>query len=421
MNYQKKEIKEGICLHTIKTKKFKTNLLSVFLTMPLVRENVTKEALISAVLRRGTMNKKTQEEISKELEKMYGASFDCGIEKIGDQHVMKFYLETIGEEFLPEKEDILAEAVQMILEIVLNPLVTNGEFCKEYIESEKENIKQIIQGKIDNKAKYALDRCIEEMYADKPYGLYKFGYIEDLETIDAKSLYQDYQKMIDECKIDIFVSGDIEENRVKELIEKNAMMEKLNDRQFKMTSGTELEKLNSPKEITESMQITQGKLVIGMNVGKKELEDKYVGLVYNMILGGGANSKLFQNVREKASLAYTAASNYIRQKNNILIRCGIEIQHYEKAVEIIKQQLNDIQEGNFTNEDLEKAKLNIISTIDFIPEEQDTEISYYFGQEFTDKVVSFEEYKEKINHVTKEQVIDLAGTITIHTIYFLKD
>ena len=71
---------------------------------------------------------------------------------------------------------------------------------------------------------------------------------------------------------------------------------------------------------------------------------KFVASLYNAILGGGANSKLFQNVREKQSLAYTAGSTYRRQKNVIFIRCGIEIKNYEKALNTIKDQLKDIAE-----------------------------------------------------------------------------
>ena len=81
MNYTKKEVKKGIAVHNIVTDKFKTNLYAVFLAIPLSKEDVTKNALITAVLRRGTENIKTQEEISKKLEEMYGASFDCGVEK----------------------------------------------------------------------------------------------------------------------------------------------------------------------------------------------------------------------------------------------------------------------------------------------------------------------------------------------------
>ena len=173
--------------------------------------------------------------------------------------------------------------------------------------------------------------------------------------------------------------------------------------------------------ITESADITQGKLVIGMNLKDLNSNSKNIALIYNAILGGTATSKLFQNVREKASLAYTAGSNYVRQKNNIFIRCGIEIENYEKALKIIKEQIEDMREGKFTEEELENTKQYIISTIEAIEDEQDTQITYYFGQEITDSNNSIREYIENINNVTKQQIVELANTIKINTIYFLKN
>ncbi len=355
MNYEKQQIKEGITLHTIETNKFKTNLLSVFLTMPLLKETVTKEALISSVLRRGSKTMPSTEEISINLEEMYGASFDCGIDKIGENHILKFYVETINDEFLPQKENILEKGLNTLFEIVFNPLVQNEKFKEEYVKGEKENLKQIIEGKKDNKAKYALERTTEEMYKDKPYGLYKFGYVEDLENISAKDLYTFYEEMIKQCKIDIFVSGKVNKDEVKNLIEKCENIQKLEQRETKINNPQLLQTVENPNIIRENMDITQGKLVLGLTIENRNIDDKYIALVYNMLLGGGANSKLFQNVREKASLAYTASSNYIRQMNNIFIRCGIEFANYDKALEIINKQLQDLQNGNFTDEDLREC------------------------------------------------------------------
>ena len=137
MNYEKIEIKKGINLHEIKTNKFKTNLLAIFLSVPLNRKNVTKNALISAILRRGTMTMPSQDLISQNLEEMYGASFDCGTEKNGDIHTLKFYLEALDDEFLPEKEELLKKSFNIITDIVFNPLVENGKFKEEYFNGEK--------------------------------------------------------------------------------------------------------------------------------------------------------------------------------------------------------------------------------------------------------------------------------------------
>ena len=233
MEYIEKTIKKGIKVHSLKTNKFKTNLIAIFLTSELSRKTVTSNALISTVLRRGSKNMPTQEEISKELEELYGATFDCGIDKTGDNQVLKFYIESINDKFLPQKdENMLKTSIEKILDIVFNPLIKDEAFDKEYVAQEKENIKHRIEGKIDNKARYALDRCIEEMYKDKPFGLYKFGYVEDLENINEKNLYQQYKDLINECKIDIFISGDIDDN-IESIILENEKVKKLKEREPK--------------------------------------------------------------------------------------------------------------------------------------------------------------------------------------------
>lgn len=129
-----KQIKEGIKLHTIKTDKFKTNLIAVFITIPLERKNVTIDSMIPAVLRRGSVEFQTQEKIEKELEELYGASFDLGIEKIGDNHVLKFYLESISDEFLPQKENVTKRSIETLLNIIFNPVTENGRFSQEYVD-----------------------------------------------------------------------------------------------------------------------------------------------------------------------------------------------------------------------------------------------------------------------------------------------
>lgn len=422
MKYNEIDIKNGIKLHTIKTEKFKTNLIAVMLTTKLDRKNVTKNALIPAVLRRGTKFMQTQEEINKKMEDMYGASFDCGLDKTGDNQILKFYMETVNNEFLPQDaENMIKSSIEKIFEIIFNPYLENGVFKKEYVEQEKENIKQIIDGKIDSKARYALDRCIEEMYKNEPFGLYKFGYVEDLKDINEKNLYEYYLELIETCKIDIYISGIVDEN-IHNIIKQNENIEKLQERKpdFKEFELTKKEN-EEAKEIQESMEITQGKLIIGLDVNILDKDARYKIMIYNSLLGGSANSKLFQNVREKASLAYTASSSYYRFKNNIFINCGIDIPNYQKALEIIKKQIEDMKNGDFTDEEIENAKNGIIASIKTIDDEQDTEITYYFGQELSGTKTRLEEYIENIQKINKADVLEVAKQISINTIYFLKN
>ena len=365
---------------------------------------------------------KTQEEISKKLEELYGASFDCGADKTGDNQVLKFYIESVNDQFLPQQEEnMLKCSINNLFEIVFNPLIENKGFKKEYVEQEKQNMKQRIEGKIDNKARYALDRYIEEWYKDKAFGLYKFGYTEDLENIDSKNLYQTYKNLIDNCKIDIFVSGILDDNLEQYILE-NEELQKLKPRKpdynIAKIISKKAEKENS---VTESMDVSQGKLVLGLDLDVGEEEARYHALLYNSILGGSANSKLFQNVREKAHLAYVASSSYIRYKNNIFVNCGIEIENYDKALNLIKEQIENMKKGNFTDKEIENAKKGIISGIQAIEDEQDTQIVYYYGQELSQNKMPVSEYKEKVMQVSKENILSIANKVKIDTIYFLKN
>lgn len=420
MKYIEKNIKNGIKLHILNTDKFKTNLVAVFLTTSLKRETVTSNALISAVLRRGSNTMKTQEEISKKLEELYGAGFDCGINKTGDNQVLKFYMETVNDEYVPQmSENMLKTSVESLLDIVFNPLIENNGFKKEYVEQEKKNMKQRIEGRIDDKARYALDRCIEEMYKDKAFGLYRFGYVEDLNNINEMYLYNCYKRLIDTCKIDIFVSGNIDDE-IEKIIAENVYIKKLKERQpiYNVVNEKTNQKQN---EIVENMNVTQGKLVIGLEINSKDEDEKYSALVYNTILGGSANSKIFQNVREKANLAYAAGSSYFRYKDNIFVTCGIEISNYKKTIDLVKKQIEDMKNNDFSDEELENAKKSIVAMIYTIDDEQDTGITYYFGQELSNNKNTIEDYINKIQGTKREDVLNIANKIEINTIYFLRD
>ena len=425
MNKTSCDLKQGIKAHFIKTDLYKTDLSCIIITTPLKRETVTLNALIPFMLRRGTKRLPNQSLINKELENMYGAAFNCGIDKMGDNIVLKFYIESISSEYALDGENILEMNLNNILDIVFEP-VQNGELLnEEFLNLEKENLKRVINKKIDDKESYALDRCISAMYGDEKFGLYKYGYEEDVDKITIKDISDYYNWLIQNSKIDIFVSGNIDANNIESFLKKNANIKKLRPRIENYILNNEFTEskqiVENISEITEKMNITQGKLVIGLDILSNMENLQVVSLVYNAILGDGANSMMFQNVREKASLAYSARSTFTKQKLNIFIRCGIQIENYEKAVKLIKEQLENIKKGEFDEEDLQNAKTYLISSLKSVAEEQDTEVIYYIGQEISKTNMSLEEYIDKIEKVTKDQVIELANSIQINTIYFLRN
>lgn len=425
MNKTSIELKQGVKAHIINTDLYKTDLTCIILTTKLKRDTVTKNALIPFLLRRGTAKLPNQYLINKEMENMYGASFNCGIDKFGDNIVLKFYIESISNEYALNNENILEMNIENLLDIVFNPIKKNNLLNKDFLDVEKDNLKKVIESKIDDKDSYAFDNCISTMYGESGFGLYKFGYVEDIDSITIQDISEYYNWLIDNCKIDIFISGKINSKEMENLLNNNENIKSLKPRIENYILNNEFTEskqiVENIKEVTENMNVTQGKLVLGLDITSKIDNLLGVSLVYNAILGDGANSMMFQNVREKAGLAYSAKSTFVKQKMNIFIRCGIQIENYEKALEIIKLQLENIKKGEFSNEDIENAKTYLIAGIRNVEEEQDTEVVYYIGQELAKTNLSLEEYIERINKVTKEDILTVANSIKINTIYFLRN
>ena len=430
--------------------KFKTNEIAVFATIKQTQENATKNALIPAVLRRGSTNYRNQLEISKKLENMYGASFNCGVDKSGDYIILKFFIETINNEYSDSKENLAQEAFNLLTDIVFNPLVENDGFNINYVKQEKDNLAKIINSKKDDKANYAYQRCVEEMFKNSPYGIYKYGSLQDLEKINEKNLYEYYLNIIQNNPIFIYINGknansinvdeninnnfkiafnnnsneynendDLQGKNENNEIEDNKNTEIKDNKDIEIVDNknTKLEALQPINIVKEKLDVTQGKLIIGLNAPS---ENKYAVTMYNTILGGGANSKLFQNVREKESLAYYASSRYIRRKNAIIIRTGIELANYDKAVKVIKEQLEEMKKGNISDYELASAKTLILASLKLIPESQEDIMAFDFDQDVFNENLTFEQYYKKIENITLKEIIDVANQVKINTIYYLE-
>ena len=392
----------------IETKKFKTNVYALYLTIPLTKENVTYNALIPTVLKRGCEKYNNQLEISKKLEEMYDATFGIGITKVGNNEVLKFYLESLNNNYLPNNEDLSKTSIEMLLNIVMKPYLVNGKFDDDYVEQEKENLKKVIESRKDNKDTYATNRLLEEMFKEEAYGLYKFGNIDEIDNITSEKLYEKYKELIKNSEKYLYIVGDV----------KNLNIESYNIDEKEITISKEFPVKISEKEniVKEQMDVTQGKLVIGLNTPNNKQE---VIALYNTILGKGANSKLFLNVREKEGLAYSAGSTYLKRNNAIIISTGIEVSKYNKAVEVIKNQLKDMEDGNITEKEMKDAKQFINAGLNLINESSENMIEYRFDKDLYNEEIDIEKYRKKIEEIKKEDIVKVAKQIKIDTIYFL--
>lgn len=395
-------------IRKIETKKFKTNVYALYLTIPLTKENVTYNALIPTVLKRGCEKYNNQLEISKKLEEMYDATFGIGIAKVGNNEVLKFYIESLNNNYLPNNEDLSKTSIEMLINIVMKPYLINGKFDEDYVSQEKENLKKVIESRKDNKDTYATNRLLEEMFKEEPYGLYKFGNIEEIDNITSEKLYEKYKELIKNAEKHLYIVGDVENLNIQEY--------HIDEEEIKITKEFQIKEQLEEKIVKEQMDITQGKLVIGLNTPN---ENREIIALYNTILGKGANSKLFLNVREKEGLAYSAGSTYLKRNNAIIISTGIEVSKYNKAVEVIKKQLKDMQEGNITEKEIKDAKQFINAGLNLINESSENMIEYTFDKELYNEEIDIEKYRKSIEKITKEDIVEIAKQINIDTIYFL--
>lgn len=408
-------------IYKINSEKFKSIYFSVNFTMPVNKRQISENALLSAVLGKSNKKFKTQKEIQMYLYSLYGSNFDIGIERFGDLYNIEFRCECINKKYLPNNTDVVNEVLEFLYDAIYNPNVLNGVFDEEVVEREKDFILNKIREVKDDKLRYGIRKMEELMCKDEPFSTYVYGDEEDIYKITSSDLYKRYNEVISNSCITFIISGnllgyeDIEE-KVNNIFN-NKLVSKLNYKDLIYN-----QKLNHNQEVVEeSQQTTQSVLSYGLRINNTNSDDFYKLSVYNALLGGTPSSKLFQNFREKESLAYTVRSRYYRFKDIIIIYAGIQKENYEKAKLVLENEINKIKDGEISDEEFEASKKSIISDL---KEWNDSKIALskmFISNLFSLKndSLTLEQMVDKLEKVTKQDIIDIASKITIEKIYFL--
>jgi predicted Zn-dependent peptidase len=412
------EIGNAIGLNLIKADKFKSSLLSYYFMRPLTKNEVTKNALLPLVLKRGTKEYDTNLKIQRELEENYGAKLSMGVNKRGEKHILRFSIETVNREYVKDK-DYIYNVVGLLKSIIFSPLVEDDYFKESYVNQEKENLKTKIEGRINNKRSYAIDRCIEEMCKNEKFSIYPLGNVEDLADIDGNVLYKHYNEIINTSPIEVFYTGEYDDKLI-EALKKSINLDRKETIDIppeKIITGVQTKNM-----VKEDLDVVQGKLVLGYRTGIPYQDKLYNGLLLaSDILGGGPNSKLFRNVREKESLAYYINSKVFKYKSIMLIDGGIEFDNFEKTIEIVKKQIEDVKSGEFTDKDIEISKKSIKSSMESIKDSIFLISEFFFSQRLSGDNRSLEMILKDIEDVRKEDIIEASSKIVLDTIYFMKN
>lgn len=415
MKYVKKRF-NSYNLHMIKTDRFKTITVDLIFRKKITKEEITKRNVLADMLTFSSKKYPTRRAMAIEQQDLYACEVDFSCYRLGNYYNTDFSLLCLNEKYT--EKGTFEQTIKYLADIIFNPNVTNNHFDTKSFNIIKANtIKQIASIKEDTR-KYSLVKMLEKMDPKATYALHGFGYLEDLEKINEENLYTYYKDFIRSSGLDIFVLGDIDFDEVEKIFTKYFKFDIYHkkDNDF-VIEHDKIRKI--PRQIVESYPSAQGKLSIGCKLKDlTEFERNYALTIFNMILGGSSESKLFRNVREKNSLCYYINSNSNKIDNLFFITSGITKANLKKTVSLIKKELHGIQKGNITEEEIQKAKIRYISLVDEMYDYPSQIISYYYASEILNSDLP-EERKKMVEKVTYDDIVNVSNKVHIDTIYLL--
>ena len=404
-------------LHLLKTKKFRSMTIKVLLKTEIKKEDITKRNFLADYLVLTTKKYKTRQKLALKIQDLYSPYLSAYNTRLGNYLITKFTMSLLNPKFT--EENMLTESLDLLREVIFNPNQTNNKFDKKSFNIIKNGIRNEIKTIKENPKDYANIKMLENMDNKAPYAICGYGYIEDLEQIDEKNLYEFYKEFLRTSLVDIYVIGDFKEKEIISLVK-----EKLNFKTLKKDKKDIYIKhtnFNKPKTIIEKDNLNQSKLSIGCKL--KDLtnfERKYVINIYNMILGGGFNSKFMQEIREKNSLAYYINSSLMKADNLLLIQSGISSNNFKKVITSVKKIMKEMTKGNISLEELENSKTEYLSLLEEVYDSIDSILENYIATNLLD-LDDFDKRKEEIKRVTIDDIINVSKKVYLDTIYLLED
>ena len=412
-------LSDRVAINYIDVDKFKSNYLSVSFVVPFDKKTSAMNELILKILKRGTTSYHTMIELSKALEYLYSADIFTKATCFGETQLLSFEIDALDNRFALDNTDILGGAMKILGEIIFSPVTENGVFNSDYFESEKRNQLDDIAAEINNKAKYAIGRLSEHMFANETYRLGSRGDIETVKAFTNEDVFNQYKHILSSANIEITFVGHTDETAFKRML--SDMLAAYNPSQKVETTTNVIRTVDNIKEVHETCVGKQGNLVMGFRTGTVLADGDYPRMaLLSELYGGSANSMLFMNVREKMSLCYYCASIPEAIKGIMLVRAGIENKNYLTAKNAILDQLDRIKQGSFTNDDLAAAKLSLINAYREIPDNPNSMKNWYTGRVLSGITQSPEEAIKAVEAITKEEIVATARKIMLDTVYFLE-
>lgn len=412
MKYEKVNL-EAYNLHFITTDKFKTTTISVNFREKAKKEDITIRKFLFQMLCSTSLKYNTNRLFEIKLEDLYSTSLGHSNTLFGNLINSYIDIKFLNEDY--SDEHLLNDAIEFLFELIFNPNVEDGKFDTKTFNQIKDRMNLILDSKKENIQKYTLNRSLELMDINDPISFNLWGYKEDLDKITEESLYEYYKEVLKNDIVDIFIVGNVDKNKIVGIFKEKFKINTIKNNEI--DSFITYNKCPKAKIEIEEMNLKQSKISIILKVLNLSMfERRYVLPLYTSILGSGGTSRLFTNVREKNSLAYTITAMPKMPNSIVMIYGGIDEENFEKALKLIEKEL---KLKKVTEEELENAKKEYISSVNILFDSPANIINYYFGIEVFN-ADTIEVKKENYNKVTISDIENLANKIKVAMIYLLK-
>lgn len=417
-NLIQKEIAPGVVFSSVKDSRFKTMKISANIFMPLTEETAAVNALLSYVLVRSCKAYPDFTTLSRKLASLYSADLNASVSKMGDMQCLNISVSGIDDRYAISGESISLELSELLCQVLFNPKIKDKIFDEGDVLQEKRQLLDMIDGEFNDKRVYASQRLIEIMCDSELFGIRRYGSRESINKITTEDLYYAWENMLSTAHFEIMYVGDSDSDKASEVFGNS--FKEINRAPVDLSTDVVYTVFDT-KDVTEEMDVAQSKLEMGFRTACAEPEQEAVAArLMCSILGGTAHSKLFNNVREKQSLCYYCSSRFMRLKGIMVISSGVETENIEKAKAAILKEIDDMKQGNITDFEIESAKLAVTNSFYGITDTVTGIVNWYSSQLMDASIDTPQQAAEKINAVTKEQLVAAAQKLQLDTVYTLK-
>ena len=409
----------GVNFNVIKDGRFKTGRASVALFRPLDDAQVCANAVLPFLLSKSCSKYKDFTSIHRYLDELYGASVGADVSKLGEIQVLSISSSFLADDYALSKEKISEKITNLLCEMLFDPIIVNGAFSTELLDQEKRQLVDLIESEFNDKRIYSKNKCQELMCEGERFGINKYGTKSGVEGLSEPEVFEIWKENLKSSRIELTLLGNVKDHQFALDAFRNKFKE-LERTNIKECKTEIIRECKSVRNFAENISLSQSKLVMGFRTGIAGKDKNTMAMRLAVaIFGATPHCKLFLNVREKYSLCYYCSAKYDRHKGIMLVESGVESKNIERAKEEILNQLNDVKKGNFTDDDINNIKRSLSNMYRTIGDYLSSIESFYVSQIFDENKLSTDEFIEKLDKVTKEEIVDAANKIYLDTVYTL--